>query len=450
MNCLVSTQVMRAEFAAHPEKIPACLGPVETAEIKAHLKRTAVASGRVPFAPPRAANVKNADEVDGDWARLSAAVAVYCKCRGYEHKISPVPEACARATGPPPKPKRITIAVLSFLDRERGRLKQTVCHYATLPLIVDSVLVQWNGAAPSAPGFDCGPTAAAVVVTTFSDNTLLNRYRGLPTATKTILLQDDDVRYSARALRAFASAAVLFPDAILGVQGRLALFSEVSPGVYMNPDKKGNQRIEGQYNMLTGTTSVLSAATAASFLSSIPPRSRDFVAKGNRPTCEDMTLHFHAATRAPGPKAPPPVWLEFDAPDAAELPATAAAGATGEMHLDVSNWNVKRAACVDRLAEEFETFPLTRSVCRIDLRGAPAAAARSYGSATTSRKTAAAKPTGGTMRGTQDGTVRRGHAEAHLVEHKTQTARKYLVPKKTKRVARALTPAGARASPKAR
>ena len=79
-----------------------------------------------------------------------------------------------------------------------------------------------------------------------------------------------------------------------------------------------------------------------------------------------MTLHWLHATRHP---RTPPIWLELPAKDALDLDTVAVNGSqSGEMHLDVKNWTELRGACVDRLAGEFGIYPLTRSVCRLDLR----------------------------------------------------------------------------------
>ena len=62
-----------------------------------------------------------------------------------------------------------------------------------------------------------------VVVLEPKTNTLLNRYRhGKRVATESVLLQDDDVRYSRGALRAFAAGHALFPDHVLGARRHLS------------------------------------------------------------------------------------------------------------------------------------------------------------------------------------------------------------------------------------
>jgi hypothetical protein len=268
------------------------------------------------------------------------------------------------------------VAVLSYLPSEMARLRATVCHYAGLGAVVGKVLVQWNGPAP-APVIDCTHVppdkgdpkfSVDVEVAAFERNTLLNRYAspGKLSQFPAVLLQDDDVRYSRKALRAFSAVHVLFPDAVLGLQGRIALYSDVAPGFYANPDRKGGDLVEYQYNMLTGKTSVVSVDTVASFATAVPAASRQFINDGHRPTCEDMTLHWLHATRHP---RTPPIWLELPAKDALDLDTVAVNGSqSGEMHLDVKNWAELRGACVDRLAGEFGIYPLTRSVCRLDLR----------------------------------------------------------------------------------
>ena len=370
--------VMRLEFVKNPELIPSCLGPRRTAALKHHLKSTAVSSGVVPFRPPRAARLKASafDKTDDAWLALAREVANYCECRAAEHKISQVPAACANHLAPPTKPARLAVAILSYLPENAANLAETVCHYAMVPRLVASVLVQWNNAKVPPPAFNCSQTddkyVTTVTVVAYGDNTLLNRYRRPELmGDGSVLLQDDDVRYSHRALRAFASVASLFPDHVLGVFGRMALYSDVAPGVYMNPDKHGGDRIERQYNMLTGKTSVLDVATVASFFDDdrVPPAARDWIAQRHKPTCEDMTLHWHAATLRPNP----PVWLQFSGDDALELDADlrepAADGhATGEMHLDVANWGDLRSQCVDRLHDAFGNAPLVRSMCRLDLK----------------------------------------------------------------------------------
>lgn len=287
-----------------------------------------------------------------------------------------MPAACANHLAPPTKPARLAVAILSYLPENAANLAETVCHYAMVPRLVASVLVQWNNAKVPPPAFNCSRSddkyVTTVTVVAYGDNTLLNRYRRPELmGDGSVLLQDDDVRYSHRALRAFASAASLFPDHVLGVFGRMALYSDVAPGVYMNPDKHGGDRIERQYNMLTGKTSVLDVATVASFFDDdrVPPAARDWIAQRHKPTCEDMTLHWHAATLRPNP----PVWLQFSGDDALELDADlrepAADGhQTGEMHLDVANWGDLRSQCVDRLHDEFGNAPLVRSMCRLDLK----------------------------------------------------------------------------------
>ena len=149
---------------------------------------------------------------------------------------------------------------------------------------------------------------------------------------------------------------------MLGVFGRMALYSDVAPGVYMNPDKHGGDRIERQYNMLTGKTSVLDVATVASFFDDdrVPPAARDWIAQRHKPTCEDMTLHWHAATLRPNP----PVWLQFSGDDALELDADlrepAADGhQTGEMHLDVATG----ATCGPSASTGSTTSSETRRSC---------------------------------------------------------------------------------------
>ncbi|KAH8050412.1 glucuronosyl-N-acetylglucosaminyl-proteoglycan 4-alpha-N-acetylglucosaminyltransferase [Aureococcus anophagefferens] len=351
------TEIMRLEFVKNPELIPSCLGPRRTAALKHHLKSTAVSSGVVPFRPPRAARLKASafDKTDDAWLALAREVANYCECRVAEHKISQVPAACANHLAPPTKPARLAVAILSYLPENAATLAETVCHYAMVPRLVASVLVQWNNAKVPPPAFNCSRSddkyVTTVTVVAYGDNTLLNRYRRPELmGDGSVLLQDDDVRYSHRALRAFA---------------------DVAPGVYMNPDKHGGDRIERQYNMLTGKTSVLDVATVASFFDDdrVPPAARDWIAQRHKPTCEDMTLHWHAATLRPNP----PVWLQFSGDDALELDADlrepAADGhQTGEMHLDVANWGDLRSQCVDRLHDEFGNAPLVRSMCRLDLK----------------------------------------------------------------------------------
>ena len=342
-------EVMRAEFAETPDKIPTCLGAPTTQSLKAHLKATARASGVVPFHPPRAARPKPADgDTDAWWLALTRAVARYCRCRGYERKISNVPAACVRGLSPPTKPPRLSVAVLSYLPSEVSRLRATACHYASLGAVVGKVLVQWNGPAP-APVIDCAHVppdkgdpkfSVDVEVVAFERNTLLNRYASPEKLSQfpAVLLQDDDVRYSRKALRAFSAVHVLFPDAVLGLQGRIALYSDVAPGFYANPDRKGGNLVEYQYNMLTGKTSVVSPDTVAAFATAVPAASRRFIDDGHRPTCEDMTLHWLHATRHP---RTPPIWLELPTKDALDLDTVAVNGSqSGEMHLDVKNWTV--------------------------------------------------------------------------------------------------------------
>ena len=114
---------------------------------------------------------------------------------------------------------------------------------------------------------------------------------------------------------------------------------------------------------------MLAADAVAAFMERAPAASKRFIADGNRPTCEDMTLHWVHASAHP---STPPIWIELSTHDALDLDTVVPSNGTasGEMHLDVVDWAERRAACVDRLADEFGNFPLTRSVCRVELRTA--------------------------------------------------------------------------------
>jgi hypothetical protein len=263
------------------------------------------------------------------------------------------------------------VAILAYLPRERARLEATVCAYAEHAAVVRKILVQWNAPDAPPPAFDC-PGPVPVDVAAFPTNSLVNRYR-LPEGfvgdgDEPVLLQDDDVRYEEDALRAFAAAYALFPDSVLGAFPRFALRDGGGgPSAYASPLRKANKTAEvyGQYNMLTGKTNVLSAATARAFLRDVPRKSLDFI-ESHKPTCEDMTLHWHAANRS----AQPPIWLRFAPSDARELDGAARldGAETGEMHLDVEGWSDLRARCVDRLYDDYGgEAPLVRSVCRVDV-----------------------------------------------------------------------------------
>ena len=130
-----------------------------------------------------------------------------------------MPAACVRGLSPPTKPPRLSVAVLSYLPSEVSRLRATACHYASLGAVVGKVLVQWNGPAP-APVIDCAHVppdkgdpkfSVDVEVVAFERNTLLNRYASPEKLSQfpAVLLQDDDVRYSRKALRAFSAVHVL-------------------------------------------------------------------------------------------------------------------------------------------------------------------------------------------------------------------------------------------------
>ena len=241
-------EVLRSELTGQPDKIPSCLGDPAIKSLKAHLKATSARAAAPLFRPPRAARRPPDEGTDYWWLAMTQAVARYCRCRFYEKKISRAPDACAATRAPPAKPPRITIAVLSYLPTQTNRLKETVRHYASLGSLVRRIVVQWNGVG-TPPVFDATPPergdvrfTVVVDVQTFRRNTLLNRYSRADAHDRggAILLQDDDVRYSRRALRTFSSIHALFPDAILGLQGRVALRAvieqrSVGPGLRNSP-----------------------------------------------------------------------------------------------------------------------------------------------------------------------------------------------------------------------
>ena len=247
---------------------------------------------------------------------------------------------------------------------------------------------QWND--PKSPPPDLSQCAALgarsgvrVTVKRFARNTLLNRYAATELMGPRVLLQDDDVRYGARAVRTLSLLSALFPKSVVGVNGRLALaYASGAPATYLHSDKEpgafledATSRSDGEntsrflYNMATGTTSVLRRSAIAKFASHVPQKSIDYISS-HKPTCEDITLHFLAANLT----QQPPLWFQFHSTDGGELdkrhPDEPASDGGVQMHLTTADWSTLRAACVDRVAADFGRFPLVQTNCRMAYRHA--------------------------------------------------------------------------------
>jgi len=315
------------------------------------------------------------------YTELSKTVHAYCRCRNKERAWSTPPKACLGFRGLSRRlSPRVTISILSHLPSAASRLRETICQYAAMTDVVGAILVQWNNNKLKAPSIDnCANLARSngivVETLTYEQNTLLNRYTGTQAMGPLTMLQDDDVRYSEHAVRAFVAVAALFPKSIVGVNGRMAVAYESPEATakYFHPDKAPGRylndsryRIDGKntskylYNMATGTTSILQRSLIERFMD-VPQASKDYISS-HKPTCEDITLHFLASNMT----RQPPIWFRLHHDDGGELDKLGD-GDGLEMHLHVINWTDLRARCVDRVASDFGQFPLVQTNCRLDL-----------------------------------------------------------------------------------
>ena len=201
---------------------------------------------------------------------LSRTAYAYCQCRNVERAWSTPPRICATFRGLPRQaPPRVTISILTYLQSTESRLRETVCHYAAMAGIVDVILVQWNNNAVRPPPLgNCTDIAEvngiAVKIRTFAHNTLLNRYTTTDDMGPLAMLQDDDVRYSWQALRSFAVVAALFPESIVGVNGRMAVAYERPEATanYFHPDKEPGRYLNDSHYRLDASSLQIHRRTA--------------------------------------------------------------------------------------------------------------------------------------------------------------------------------------------
>lgn len=276
--------------------------------------------------------------------RLSESVTRYCWCRRNETKLTPaqlglahVDSAC-NVVRVPERPQ-LTIVVLSYLPSQHSRLNKIVCGYLNYS-VVAKVLIVWNGPS-SEPPDACGEVILE------HQNSLVNRYRHsdlIPTSV--VLLQDDDLAHSQRDLEAFASAHSFLPKAILGLNS----VRDFKKFEYVT-HPRGRA-----YSLLLGRTSVLQTHFLTDFLQRTPPPILHFI-HHNRPTCEDIALHFFVANTTNLP--PVALWDVKPQPLADEDKHL-------QMHtsLPARDWRKRRSSCLRHFADEYHRFPLVRTRCR--------------------------------------------------------------------------------------
>ena len=283
-------------------------------------------------------------------------------------------------------PPQLTAVVMAYLPSMAWRLEKLVCGYGRAHFTVRKVLVLWNGPADQAPmNVSCardwewhaqGATArlrsGRAYAHRFVDlevliedrNTLLNRYRHADRIpTETALLQDDDVVHSAAALRAFAWMSLALPKQILGTPPERDFDDRRRDEV-----KKRDQYAFGyifrprhSYSFLLGQTSVLKKSYLDSFLNRAPTASLKFIVS-HKPTCEDLTLHFHVANET---HLPPAVFQDLQ-PNMISGPRATQMHSSGSLKA----WSKRRERCLDRLVGDYshsnrDNMPLVKSSCRL-------------------------------------------------------------------------------------
>mmetsp|Transcript_9095 Transcript_9095/g.24521 ORF Transcript_9095/g.24521 Transcript_9095/m.24521 type:complete len:286 (-) Transcript_9095:826-1683(-) len=228
----------------------------------------------------------------------------------------------------------LSVVAMTF---RRQRVQPLVYHYCSMQVVSDVLLV-WNNVEhrPPAPS-----SCQNYSVVWESTNTLNNRYKHSDMLHNEIaLLVDDDLLLDSRTLVYALAAVQADKKTVVGFFPRYVKWKGTE-WRYTFSKWKENPRL---FQLTTGQAHVLHTEWMRSF-TKLPAPLLQFIDQ-NKPTCEDITLHFLIAST-------PKSRLMCIRPCQAR-----ALGSGGMSTGEVSHWPKKRSACVNRLVSYYNHNPL--------------------------------------------------------------------------------------------
>jgi len=222
----------------------------------------------------------------------------------------------------------MSVVLLTIYDNSFARI---VRHYAAMPFVTD-ILVVWNNL-DKGPPFVNGSFRVPVTVVLETKNTLNNRYKHANMLQNDLaFLTDDDILLDFRTLQYASRFLATDPLAVVGFFPRQVAYEE-------NGWKYGARgNLKEVFHMTTGRAHLLRARWMNAF-TSLPSNLLDFIDK-NKPTCEDITLHFLIANTTSST-------LIF------VKPCSPVVLRRRGMSKRTRHWWVRRSACLNRLSTAF-------------------------------------------------------------------------------------------------
>lgn len=244
----------------------------------------------------------------------------------------------------------ISIVLLTIYENTFTRF---IHHYEAMPFVTD-ILVVWNNRETGPPIMNSSFRVPVTVVLE-TQNTLNNRYKHANMVQNEIaLLSDDDILLDSDTLQFASKFPAADPLVVAGFFPRQVSYEQ-------NLWKYGgNGRLKNTFHMTTGRAHLLHTLWMDAFIK-LPQHLLDFIDK-NKPTCEDITLHFLVANTTDSR-------LVLVKPCRPEILRRRG------MSKRTRNWWGRRSACLNRLSKTFGGMILRNNtdkyLCVDQLNGQP-------------------------------------------------------------------------------
>mmetsp|Transcript_41086 Transcript_41086/g.113183 ORF Transcript_41086/g.113183 Transcript_41086/m.113183 type:complete len:439 (+) Transcript_41086:37-1353(+) len=262
----------------------------------------------------------------------------------------------------------VTVVLMGF--RNPGTLLQSACNHAMMIELVAAVLIVWNSLdAVSTQDAPCAQQqySRAVHVIPSRYNTLLNRYMVYRNVTTdAVLLLDDDIEMmDASSLQRMYTTWATHQSQVVGLFSRCVIGSQ--PGSFEYSHRLGEYPCCGRYHLTTGRANMVHRSYLQLFMASQPQEILEHIF-AQKPTCEDIALHFLVSNRT----GLPPIKLTGLTND-----LTHNLSASG-MHGTRSGWRRRRSECLNMFTRLYGRFPLKTNIredsvlgpgCKLPARG---------------------------------------------------------------------------------